>query len=65
MIWSPKTQKQTEKFFKKQQQCKRIYNAQSYKLDEDFIPNEYSRDGRLNINTDKQNSGDALNKKVH
>ena len=44
---------------------KRIYSAQSYKLDEDFIPDEYSRDRKLNINTDKQNSGDALNKKVH
>lgn len=43
---------------------KRIYSEQSYKLDEDFIPDEYSRDGRLDINTDKPNSGDALNKEV-
>lgn len=62
-----------EKLFKKQQQCKarhmriikkRIYSEQSYKLGEDFIPDEYSRDGRLDINTDKPNSGDALNKEV-
>lgn len=62
-----------EKLFKNQQQCKtrhmqiiekRIYSEQSYKLDEDFIPDEYSRDGIVDINTGKSNSGDALNKEV-
>lgn len=62
-----------EKLFENQQQCKtrhmqiiekRIYSEQSHKFDEDFIPDEYSTDGRLDINTDKPNSGDALNKEV-
>lgn len=63
-----------EKFLKKQRQCKkrymqvidkRNYSEQSYKLDEDLISHEYNRDGRLDINTDKQNSEDAINKEVH